>query len=190
MTATGEYPMERFVEEVKGVMAAGLERREAVRRIVPLLQRLLRQEGLLEDKYLTELGDGRRSYVFYREPDGSMSITAPVFLPGRPTPVHDHVTWGVVGVYTGRQRTTRYRRLDDGSVPGRARLELVADEVLTRGDVYPLLPPDDIHRIEALGEEPGISIHVLGMDVRRQRRHTFDPEKGTVHDWEGGSMLR
>ena len=42
-----------------------------------------------------------------------------VFRKGRPTPVHDHVTWGLIGVYSGEQRTSRYYRRDDGVVPGR-----------------------------------------------------------------------
>ena len=104
--------------------------------------------------------------------------------------MHDHLTWGVIGVYSGMQQTTRYRRKDDRSEEGVADLELVEDVVLTRGATYPLLPPDDIHRIEALGDEPGISIHVLGTDLGQQRRHIFHPGEGTVEDWEGGSMMR
>lgn len=56
--------------------------------------------------------------------------------------------------------------------------------------MYPLIPPDDIHRIEALGDHPGISIHVLGIDLRHQKRHMFNPEDGTVEDWDGDSMMR
>ena len=48
----------------------------------------------------------------------------------------------------------------------------------------------NIHRIEALGDDPGISIHVLGTDLRHQKRHMFNPEDGTVEDWDGGSMMR
>ena len=184
------YTMERFVEDVERIMRSGQERAAIVSQVEPLLKRLMEADDLLKDEYRTDLGDGRYSYVFYRSEDGSLTITAPAFLPGRPTPVHDHLTWGVIGVYSGKQRTTRYRRKDDGSHEGRADLEVVQDDVLTRGATYPLVPPDDIHRIAALGEEPGISIHVLGTDLRHQRRHIFHPEEGTVEDWEGGSMMR
>ena len=120
----------------------------------------------------------------------SLSITAPAFLPGHPTPIHDHLTWGVIGVFAGKQITTRYRRCDDGTHSGLADLKVVSEEILTRGAIYPLLPPDDIHSIEAIGDEPGISIHVLGNDLSRQKRHIFHPDIGTVEDWDGGSMMR
>ena len=184
------YAIERFIEEVERIMGSGQERSAIVSEVEPLLRRLMESDDLLEERYRTDLEDGRYSYVFYRSDDETLTITAPAFLPGRPTPVHDHLTWGVIGVYSGRQQTTRYVRRDDGSQAGRADLEVVQDEVLTRGATYPLLPPDDIHRIEAVGDEPGVSLHVLGTDLRQQKRHIFHPEDGTVEDWEGGSMMR
>ena len=93
-------------------------------------------------------------------------------------------------LYSGQQRTTRYRRLDDGSTPGQCSVELQADEVLTHGATYPLLPPHDIHRIEVLGTEDGLSIHVLGADLKVQRRRIFDVENSTCEEVEGVSMAR
>ena len=192
MTRADTQPltMDAFIEQVEAIMGSGQGRADTVRRVEPLLKRVMRNDDLLRDELKVDRGEGRFAYEFLGSEDGALTITAPAFLPGRPTPVHDHLTWGVVGVYSGRQKTTRYRRTDDGSRGGRADLEVVADEVLTRGATYPLLPPDDIHRIEALGSQPGISIHVLGTDLRRQKRHIFRPDEGTVEDWEGGSMMR
>ena len=113
-----------------------------------------------------------------------------LFRPEFPTPVHDHVTWGLIGVYSGTQRTTRYRREDDGATPGHCRVTEVADELLTHGATYPLLPPDDIHRIEVVSAEPGLSVHVLGADLNRQRRRIFDVDAGRCEEVEGVSMAR
>lgn len=182
--------LERFVEDVQAIMSSGGERSRIIEQVEPLLKRLMEDDDLLKEEYRIDLKDGRHRYEFFKSDDESLTITAPAFLPGRPTPVHDHLTWGVIGVYSGWQRTTRYRRRDDGSRVGKADLDVVEDELLTRGATYPLLPPDDIHRIEALGDEPGVSIHVLGADLRHQQRHIFHPERGTVEDWDGGSMMR
>ena len=192
MTQAGEQPyaIDRFAEDVERIMGSGEEKDGVIAMVTPLLKRLMDDDRLLGDEYRVDLGEGRFRYEFFRSEDESLTITAPAFLPGRPTPVHDHLTWGVIGVYSGQQLTTRYRRRDDGSRPGRADLEVAESSVLTRGATYPLLPPDDIHRIEALGGEPGISIHVLGSDLRRQKRHIFHPESGTVEDWDGGTMMR
>ena len=184
------YAMSQFIEDVHRIMDSGQERAVIVTQVEPLLRRVMERDDLLNDEFKTDLGDGRYSYSFFGNDDTSLTVTAPAFLPGRPTPVHDHLTWGVIGVYSGMQKTTRYRRKDDRTEEGKADLEVVEDNVLTRGATYPLLPPDDIHRIEALGDEPGISIHVLGTDLRHQSRHIFHPDEGTVEDWEGGSMMR
>ena len=190
MAQTQPYTMDRFIGDVQEIMASGEERGRIIDQVEPLLKRLMEADDLLNQGRRIDLEDGRHRYEFFQSEDESLTITGPAFLPGHPTPVHDHLAWGVIGVYSGRQRTMRYRRRDDGSLPGSADLEVVQDEVLARGATYPLLPPDDIHRIEALGDEPGISIHVLGTDLRHQKRHVFHPETGTVEDWEGGSMMR
>ena len=40
--------------------------------------------------------------LIYDAPDASLSLYALVWLPGQWTPVHDHGSWGVVGVLEGR----------------------------------------------------------------------------------------
>jgi len=134
--------------------------------------------------------NGRPGFNYYRNPDTSLHIYSVLFRPEFPTPVHDHVTWGLIGVYSGTQRTTRYRREDDGAIPGHCHITEVADELLTHGATYPLLPPDDIHRIEVVSAEPGLSVHVLGADLNRQRRRIFDVAAGRCEEVEGVSMAR
>jgi predicted metal-dependent enzyme (double-stranded beta helix superfamily) len=94
----------------------------------------------------------------------------------------------LIGVCGGKQRTARYERVDDGSDPSRAELRLLSDEVLERGAVYPLLPPNDIHRIETVGSAPSYSLHVLGVDLGRQKRHIFDIATGAVIAVDGRGM--
>ena len=187
------YGVEEFVADARRIMEVegGITDREAaVRQLEPLLERALDGPGWTDPKYATVVDGGRPGYRYYRNDDGSLNVYGVLFRPGHPTPVHDHVTWGIIGVYSGEQRTTRYRRLDDGSRPGQCQVEEEADEVLTHGATYPLLPPHDIHRIEVVGAEDGLSIHVLGADLKRQRRRIFDVEQGTCEEVEGVSMAR
>jgi predicted metal-dependent enzyme (double-stranded beta helix superfamily) len=189
---TLEYGVEAFVADARRIMEVpgGIADREAaVLQLEPLLRRALDGPGWTESRYATVV-DGRPGFRYYQIDDGSLNIYGVLFRPGHPTPVHDHVTWGIIGVYSGRQRTARYRRLDDGATPGRCDVALHSDEVLTHGATYPLLPPHDIHRIEVVGEEGGLSIHVLGADLKRQRRRIFDVAAGTCEEVEGVSMAR
>ena len=189
---TGEYGIRELVTDARAVMEGPgrlTDRQAVVDRLRPLLERALHGAGWTDQEFRTEV-DGRPGYRYYVNEDGSLQIYGVLFRQGRPTPVHDHVTWGLIGVYSGEQRTTRYWRRDDGSVPGTCHVDLRSDEVLAHGAVYELLPPHDIHRIEVVSPGEGLSIHVLGADLKRQRRRIFDPETATCEEVEGVSMAR
>ena len=74
--------------------------------------------------------------------------------------------------------------------PSHGRNTEVPDGLLAHGATYPLMPPEDIHRIEVVSPEPGLSIHVLGGDLTRQRSRIFDVAAGRCEEAEGVSMAR
>ncbi len=188
---TTAYGIEEFIVDARRIMEVpgGITDREAaVRELEPLLKRALDGPGWTDPRYRVKVEGGRNGYQYYENADGSLNIYGVLFQPRRPTPVHDHVTWGIIGVYSGEQQTTRYNRMDDGSMPGQCSVEEQVDEVLTHGATYPLLPPHDIHRIEVVGPEEGLSIHVLGADLRRQKRRIFNVAEHTCEEVEGVSM--
>lgn len=189
MATTEQYTISQFVDDAKHVMGeANGDRARVVRELEPLVARVVWDDGLFDPRYRAEPENGRPRFLYHHEPGGSLQIYVVEFAPGMPTPVHDHVTWGLIGIAGGQQRTTRYERTDDGGDPERAELRLISEEVLDRGAVYPLLPPEDIHRIETVGERPSYSLHVLGADLGRQQRHIFDPETGRVTAVAGQGM--
>jgi predicted metal-dependent enzyme (double-stranded beta helix superfamily) len=103
------------------------------------------------------------------------------------TPVHDHLAWGLVGLYRGEQDETVYRRLDDGTDPARADLAVSKRNALKPGDFYALLPPaDDIHYVKTVSKTSSISIHLLANDTACVWRHRFDPDAGTVTAFRSG----
>lgn len=67
--------------------------------------------------------------------DQSLSIIAAVWLPGQTTPIHDHLTWALVGVYEGEEREALFRRTDAGSDPKFAKLTRVSESVNSKGHV-------------------------------------------------------
>src|SRR5262249_60151037 len=91
----------------------------------------------------SKTGGGIRQSALYRAEDGSLCLFSLVVPVGASTPVHDHLAWGLVGIYRGRQDETVYRRLDDGSDPARAELEVAKRQQLGRGACYTLMPPPD-----------------------------------------------
>jgi len=95
----------------------------------PAFAALLAADGWLPDSCAqadetSRMGGGIGQYALYRAEDGSLCLFSLVVPVGASTPVHDHLAWGLVGIYRGRQDETVYRRLDDGKDPTRAQLEV------------------------------------------------------------------
>src|SRR6478672_370844 len=165
------------------------QRLEAIK---PAFAALLGAEGWLPDRFAkadsqSRMGGGIGQYALYRAEDGSLCLFALVVPVGASTPVHDHLAWGLVGIYRGRQDETVYRRLDDGSDPTRARLEVAKRQQLGRGEFYALLPPaDDIHYVTTISDTASVSIHLLANDTACVWRHRFEAATGVVTPFRSG----
>lgn len=133
------------------------------------------------------MGGGIGQYALYRAEDQSLCLFSLVVPAAASTPVHDHLAWGLVGIYRGRQDETVYRRLDDGSDPATAKLEVSKRQQLGPGEFYTLLPPaDDIHYVTTISDTPSISIHLLANDTACVWRHRFEPVTGVVTPFRSG----
>jgi predicted metal-dependent enzyme (double-stranded beta helix superfamily) len=181
-----------LIEETVHVVTAIPGPAERVEALRPAFSRLLAADGWLPDDFAkpdhsSGMGGGIGQYALYRADDGSLCLFSLVVPAGASTPVHDHLAWGLVGVFRGAQQDTTYRRLDDGSDPGRARLQVARQQVVGRGEFYTLLPPEgDIHYVRTVSETPSVSIHLLANDTACVWRHKFDPDAGTVMAFRSG----
>jgi predicted metal-dependent enzyme (double-stranded beta helix superfamily) len=126
------------------------------------------------------MGGGIGQWLLYRAGDGSLSLFSLVVPAGAETPVHDHLAWGLVGLYRGTQDEEVYARRGGG-------LELVERRALAPGDFYALLPPrDDIHRVRTTSPETSVSIHLLTNDTGCVWRHAYDPQTGAQKPFRSG----
>ncbi|HEY9225991.1 MAG TPA: hypothetical protein VIP11_05050 [Gemmatimonadaceae bacterium] len=181
-----------LIEETQRQMATASPAENKVEALKPAFARLLASDGWLPNEYAqpdakSRMGDGIGQYALYRAEDGSLCLFSLVVPAGASTPVHDHLAWGLVGIYRGEQDETVYRRLDDGRDPAVAQLEISKQQELRPGDLYPLIPPtDDIHYVKTISETSSISIHLLANDTACVWRHKFNPDAGTVTAFRSG----
>src|SRR3954467_7156742 len=189
----GDAPQIRaLVEETRKITAAIADPSARVEALKPAFGALLAAEGWLPDACArpddtSKMGGGIGQYALYRAEDGSLCLFSLVVPVGAETPVHDHLAWGLVGIYRGRQDETVYRRLDDGSDPARAQLEIAKRQQLGRGEFYALLPPaDDIHYVSTISDTASVSIHLLANDTACVWRHRFEPATGVVTPFRSG----
>lgn len=164
---------------------------EALENLRPAFAKLLADPSWLPTAYREPvaaggMGGGIASWALYRAEDGRLSLFSLVVPPGAATPVHDHLAWGLVGLYAGEQDEEVFRAHEGHHAKAEA-LEIVARNHLRPGDFYLLMPPEgDIHRVRTTSAEPSVSIHLLGNDTGCTWRHTYTPENGEVQPFRSG----
>jgi 3-mercaptopropionate dioxygenase len=174
-----------FIAQVEAAIGGTSSPEEACAAIEPAFETLLADREWLPPSFRepaveSGMGGGIGQWLIARADDGSLSFFALVVPPGAETPVHDHLAWGLVGVYDGTQDEEVY-----GFRAGV--LELVERRALAPGDFYALLPPhDDIHRVRTTSATTSVSLHLLTNDTGCVWRHSYDPASGAAAPFRSG----
>jgi predicted metal-dependent enzyme (double-stranded beta helix superfamily) len=174
-----------FIESVRGCIDASQSPADAIERIRPGFAELLEDADWLPDRYRepapeSGMGGGIGQWLLYRAGDGSMSLFSLVVPPAAQTPVHDHLAWGLVGLYRGTQDEEIFAH-------DHKQLRLTERRSLRRGEFYALLPPrDDIHRVRTTSPETSVSIHLLANDTGCVWRHAYDLDSGEQRPFRSG----
>ncbi len=165
-----------FIGKVKEIMARTVAVEERLATIRPHFSQMMADRNWLPEEFRRTydaggMGRGIANWLLYRDTEGSLSLSALVLSPGAVTPIHDHLAWGLVGLYVGGQDEEVYEPVAPvGPDDRRASLKLVARNRLEAGSFYKLIPPTgDIHRVITTGDAPSISLHLLGNDVGSSR---------------------
>jgi 3-mercaptopropionate dioxygenase len=174
-----------FVAGVQAAIGAAASPQAACDAIRPSFAQLLADPEWLPEEFRAAapdsgMGGGIGQWLLYRAGDGSLSLFSLVVPPRSATPIHDHLAWGLVGLYRGAQDEEIYVKQDGG-------LELVERRSLRPGDFYVLIPPrDDIHRVRTTSAETSVSIHLLTNDTGCIWRHSYDHASGAAKPFRSG----
>jgi predicted metal-dependent enzyme (double-stranded beta helix superfamily) len=174
-----------FIVGVKATIAEAASPEQACELLRPRFADLLADPDWLPAEYQADapesgMGGGIGQWLLYHAEDGSLSLFSLVVPPGSQTPIHDHLAWGLVGLYRGTQDEEVY-------APRAGRLDLVERRALRPGDFYVLIPPrDDIHRVRTTSAETSVSIHLLTNDTGCVWRHAYDAESGEARPFRSG----
>ncbi len=103
------------------------------------------------------------------------SVRLYIYEPGQYTPIHDHNSWGVYGCVHKRIEVIRYRREDDESRPGYARLREIERPILEPGQTASVLPLNDgIHQAGNPDDRTSVMLSVYGTPIRRLYVNQYD----------------
>jgi predicted metal-dependent enzyme (double-stranded beta helix superfamily) len=174
-----------LVADIRERIAAAGDPAAACAALEPLFTDLMANREWLPEAYQQDaprsgMGGGIGQWLLFRAADRSLCLFSLVVPPGSMTPVHDHLAWGLIGLYRGNQDEEFYRPVPDG-------LALLRRRPLEPGDFYRLLPPqDDIHRVRTTSAETSVSIHLLASDTGCILRHTYDDTTGEAKPFRSG----
>lgn len=95
------------------------------------------------------------------------------------SPIHNHLTWVVIGMYAGAEHNYFYQRNDDG-------IELAEERTLRAGDVY-VMDANAIHAIKNPNNTVNGALHVYGGSLMNRPGRSFwhpDSEEELPYDYE------
>jgi predicted metal-dependent enzyme (double-stranded beta helix superfamily) len=174
-----------FIDRTRAVIASATTAAEACESLRPSFAALLADRDWLPEHFQhavpgSGMGGGIGQWLLYRAADRSLCLFSLVVPTGSMTPIHDHLAWGLIGLYAGNQDEEIYQ-------PGAGSIERTRRRPLEPGDHYALLPPhDDVHRVRTTSEATSVSIHLLANDTGCTRRHTFDEHTGQAAPFLSG----
>lgn len=174
-----------FVADVRARIGEADGPRAACEAIRPRFAQLIADRTWLPEEYQHDapesgMGGGIGQWLLFRAADRSLCLFSLVVPAGSMTPVHDHLAWGLIGLYRGNQDEELY-------FPRNGTLELTRQRPLQPGDIYELIPPtDDIHRVRTTSNETSVSVHLLANDTGCTLRHTFDEITGAASEFRSG----
>jgi predicted metal-dependent enzyme (double-stranded beta helix superfamily) len=169
------YSIAQLVGDLKRIRAEAPDEHHLLAAVRPLALRAAGSRDLwLEERmFAPDKEQGFSLYPLSAEQDHSLAVFAFSWLPDRGTPPHDHGTWAVVAGVVGPEWNTFWRRQDDGSRAGYAKLTQIGAKMFLPGDVL-AMPAGTIHQVWNQTVAVTISLHIYGMHINHTGRSQFD----------------
>ena len=176
-----DYGLAEFLTETRAAVAASAEPADCVETVAPLLHRLINgPRDFLKPEHFRPEPDHYARNAIHIDADGGPSLYSLVWTPGQWTPVHDHGTWGVVGIVQGVLEERNLIRVDhDHTRDIDIDLRRGGPILLGEGTVTTFVPnPDHIHKT-GVPEHRGqtVSLHLYGRALNAF--HVYDVAAGT-----------
>jgi hypothetical protein len=176
MTVQTAYTLEQFLADTRAtIKSKGIP--SGLAEIRDHLEKLLANPELLR-KHLGDPVPYTERTTIGHDPETDVHVLVHGRAKGNKSSVHDHgPCWVVYGNYKNPTRMRRWRRVDDGSKPGYAEVEL-QKEFMNEPGMASAFAVGDIHSIE-FGDDT-FFVRVTGGDVEKKQTLKFDPDKKTV----------
>ncbi|MCE1114393.1 MULTISPECIES: cysteine dioxygenase family protein [Pseudomonas] len=164
--------LRRFVVDLAELLAQAPDEPRILDQGAGLLRELISADDWLPDDYARPSPERYQQYLLHADSRQQFSIVSFVWGPGQATPVHDHRTWGLIGMLRGSE-------ISQGFALSKGALEPAGPaEQLQPGQVIAVSPRiGDLHQVRnAYDDRTSISIHVYGANIGAVRRAVYGPD--------------
>lgn len=178
--AVDPYRLYRFLTDLEDILHEIPDDRKRLQALAPLVRNLLTSSYWLQVEYAPPSPKlGWSVKMLYEEPDYPLTIQNVAWSSGSTSPIHNHATWGIVAIVSGREKNQFWRRSPTSEFPDQ--IELIGEKILEPGDIICLMP-DAIHSVESVGGEATVTFNVYGV-TDFSRRYEFDPANHTAKNF-------
>ncbi len=168
--------LKSFIAECRILVEGHSDAGECAQNLAPLmLSLLLSADEVLQPEHLKADPAGYRRTPIIESDDGLLSLSAVIWTPGFWSDIHDHQSWGLMGIHFGILEEQEYISSELSS----GQLEYIdlaprSMRMYGEGSVFTHLPADShIHRLGVPEErEPVACLHLIGPDLTD--RYVYD----------------
>ena len=179
--------MEEFIKEVDILVNEIQDELELTSKISIIMNSILENPFLLTKEQLLVKKDGFTLNRVHIATDESFSIGVGIWDVGQTTPIHDHGTWGVIGIYRGMEKEESFSSIGTRKNGSTAIINPIGNRLAKPGETFVCCTKDtDLHRVTCASDEPVVGIHVYGGDLAKIQRFKYDEISGEVTSFNTG----
>jgi predicted metal-dependent enzyme (double-stranded beta helix superfamily) len=172
------YNFSNFTEDLENIVHSADSYKNLINASSESMRKLLANNDLIDNNFISQLLEGSTDCTVYKSNSNGFVVQVFVWEGGAQTPIHDHDTWGIMGIYRNQLKVTEYA-LKPLEQPGTFYLDQTQTFIADPGAVCYLIPPDEeIHQIINPTETLSVSIHVYGKTI--DEYNIYDPENDKI----------
>lgn len=174
------YKFEDLAQDIENVVNISDSFNEIINQGAKYLRNLINNRSLLSEQEIISIAHGYTDSFVYRSSKNGFVIQVFAWGGKSRTNIHDHRTWGLMGIYKNKLGITEYSLIP---LERHRTYDLTEsqDFIAGEGDVCYILPPgEEIHKVYNPTDELSISIHIYGKQI--DKYNVYDIKKGRIFE--------
>lgn len=103
------FRFQRFVNQMTLLMGSKPDEPTILNMGAEFMRDLVSHDDWLDESHTRPSTNQYQQYLLYSDPQGCrFTVVSFVWAAGHSTPIHNHTTWGIVGLLRGQERAQRY----------------------------------------------------------------------------------